>query len=519
MPELDLTTALAELIQRLVVLASRDEQLLSCFRALAEQILAATREAGAGRREPSGIPDGADVEVSAQETPIAPPSTPAELSPRILEGLEEAVASMGGGTPAQVAEATPVRAAAGPEDADLANIEARCRMKAEGARWAATRQQQLAGGVDFETEIQPLDREIIAKAKRLPDCFLWMNHSSGPSPPDLGSLEDLAGSFDTLAEALALVRLLKEETKGEAPEFEPALTLLAEAQSAVRVAVNQVGYGRPDNDQAQTYWWLRTTCHAERIYVPKYMRLSDEADPGEWLSLAGRVQELDRAVRQRRDNDKEHEAALNRIRYHVGRLRDGRATDTSHDWDVVIATVDQLVQHGTPPSNTDIRELLLPLIDRVPDVSLPPNFELVLREIDRFLSTRPAPEAEAEADEATEEVKQVAQWLSGKTLVLIGGYPRLHAREALKRAFGLADVDWLETREHQSISSFESHVASPQVAAVLLAVRWSSHSFEDVRQFCSHYGKPMVRLPAGYNPNQVAVQIIEQCSGNWQGGP
>jgi len=33
-----------------------------------------------------------------------------------------------------------------------------------------------------------------------------------------------------------------------------------------------------------------------------------------------------------------------------------------------------------------------------------------------------------------------------------------------------------------------------------------------VREFCEKYGKPLVRLPGGYSTNQVAVQIMQQCS-------
>ena len=51
------------------------------------------------------------------------------------------------------------------------------------------------------------------------------------------------------------------------------------------------------------------------------------------------------------------------------------------------------------------------------------------------------------------------------------------------------------------------------MALVIVAIRWSNHSFSDVKVFCDRHGKPMVRLPAGYNPNQVAVQVLAQCSG------
>jgi len=57
-----------------------------------------------------------------------------------------------------------------------------------------------------------------------------------------------------------------------------------------------------------------------------------------------------------------------------------------------------------------------------------------------------------------------------------------------------------------------SHIARPEVALVVLAIRWSSHSFGDVKLFCDKYGKPLVRLPAGYNSNQVAAQVLAQCS-------
>lgn len=53
-------------------------------------------------------------------------------------------------------------------------------------------------------------------------------------------------------------------------------------------------------------------------------------------------------------------------------------------------------------------------------------------------------------------------------------------------------------------------MARSDVAAVLLAIRWSSHSYGDVKEYCDKYGKPLVYLTGGYNPNQVAHQILAQ---------
>ncbi len=45
---------------------------------------------------------------------------------------------------------------------------------------------------------------------------------------------------------------------------------------------------------------------------------------------------------------------------------------------------------------------------------------------------------------------------------------------------------------------------------MLLATRWSSHDYQNVRQFCVKHGKLFVKLPAGYHPNRVAHEILGQ---------
>ena len=511
MPESDLAVTVAKLVRRLLALASGDQELRSHVRALAQHVLAATEPV----EEPAENAPPVTVEAAPQEAipaaPAEPPPGPVAVPSEVHEGLLAAVQSMTSAPP------TPTPGPMMPEvtDSDLPLIQERCRMKAEGARWAVKRQQRLAEGADYRIEIEPFDREIIEKAKKLPDCFLWMNHPSGPSPSDTRLLDDLAGCFDTTADAIALVRSLLAESETQDDEFEQALNLLAEAQSALREAVARVGYSKQDKDQLHTYNWLRGVCCRNQTYIPRYMRLNDVADSSEWPSLGTRIQSLDTEVRSRQERQKQYESDLKRVRYHQQFLLTGGNRDHANDWEILITTMDNMVQNGTPPSSTDLRELLLPVVDQVPEMPLPPNFRLVMREVDRFLATRPAPQTEEEAAEATEEVKQVAKWLTGKTLVLIGGVPSPHAREALKRAFGLGEVDWVETQEHESVSRFESHVAAPDVAVVLLAIRWASHGFENVKQLCAAHGKPLVRLPAGYNPNQVALQIVQQCSGQF----
>ena len=146
------------------------------------------------------------------------------------------------------------------------------------------------------------------------------------------------------------------------------------------------------------------------------------------------------------------------------------------------------------------------------------GFRLVLREIDRYLATRTPRSAAATAPEPTAEVQ--------------GGRPA--ARRAERRADrrrpptggpggaeggpGAGGPD-LDRDEGAPVDrGFEAAIARPDVALVLLAIRWSSHAFGDVKQFCDRHGKPLVRLPGGYSPNQVAAQILAQCSEQLGGG-
>ena len=113
-----------------------------------------------------------------------------------------------------------------------------------------------------------------------------------------------------------------------------------------------------------------------------------------------------------------------------------------------------------------------------------------------------------------------AELLRGREIVLIGGQNRPNHKAALMKAFGLTDVRWIVTPEHTSFTVFEPDVAAPEVALVLLAIRWSSHDYDSVRTYCeSAYSKPLVRLPGGYNANQVAHHFMSQAGDRLRAQP
>lgn len=511
-------TAVRSVIDRLLVLSTEDRELRLRLRAVALEYLKATEERPVVVEAPPTVaaePQAAgpiapfDVEPKETTEPPVIQTQPVVVAAKLAEPLV--------GKSPQVIE-KPVVGFADLTDADLPLIEARCRLKMEGARWAATRSNRLQDGADFFTEIAPVDRELIEKARQLPDCFLWMCHSSGPSPSDLSQWADVAGCFATVASGIGVIRGLLEADDDQDNRFEQAIFLLAEAQSALKVALDRIG-GVPDKDQNRVYHWLKATAFNRQFYIPRYMRVDDRADPTAWTDLDERIGKLDAIVQQGRQNERRKQSTFNRIRYHLKAILLNGGADRSYDWRKVIDAVEELVRSGTPPSNRELRDLLLPAVDGMPDLGdLPPGFGLVLREIDRFLATRTPTAATDVAAEPTEDLKEAAKLLYGKTMVLIGGDRRPYAEQALEAAFGLKELDWITTAEHESILPFETHIARPDVAVVVLAIRWSSHSYGDVRCFCEKHGKPLVRLPAGYNPNQVARQILEQCGARLRAG-
>ncbi len=274
--------------------------------------------------------------------------------------------------------------------------------------------------------------------------------------------------------------------------------------------VDRVG-GSPDPDQYRAYEWLRGAAWREQHFIRRFMKLDDPADPSRLPRLAAEI----KALAERRDQAvlkaKKKKQRLRQLDYHAGLI--ARGSDPLYNWVKVAEAAGALVGEGVPPSAPELREPLLPIIGDLPDLGeLPDGFARILREVDRFLATRPASAEPTRDAEPSPEVREAAELLAGRCVVLIGGEPRPGAHEALKAAFRLDDLVWVGTRIHQSIEGFESIVARPEVALVLLAIRWSSHSFGDVKRFCDRNQKPLVRLPAGYHPNQVATQILSQCS-------
>ena len=311
----------------------------------------------------------------------------------------------------------------GPAEEDLLTIADRCRLKAEGVRWAVERQRRLDQGADFRDEVAPGDREIVDRARALPNCFLWMNQPHATQiPADPKAAETLAKSYEVAAIAAGLLKELEEEAGPPSPLLGQVLENAAEAQSCLRVSVNLLN-GPKDVDQFALYDYLRKTAEFHRIYIRRFMRIDDPADPIRLPALRERLTGLAEAVDDRRGKARHLKKRLGQLKYHAGLVRDQGGGDV--DWRKVAEAVDALVADGMAPSALDIRQQLLPILDLLPDDmgELPKGFDLALRETDRYRSSLPMPAPEETPAEPTEAVREVARLLEGRTIVFIGGTP------------------------------------------------------------------------------------------------
>jgi hypothetical protein len=342
-----------------------------------------------------------------------------------------------------------------------------------------------------------------------------MCRPDSPVPADLRLYDELSGCFTAVAEALNVLIMMHQEENVERGELQQALELLAEGQSALRVAIGKID-GPADRDQLRVFTWLKATTNENQVFISRYMRADDPADPTRWPELMTRIEAIRSRIEEGWRKSKQRRKLLGKVQHKLKLIAD--APDEAHEhWRILTATVDELVCDGLPPSNRELRELLAPHLAHLPQSDdLPRGFCRVLREIERVPSAPQAPTLPA-ASRTTAEVQEAARLLQGRSMLLIGGERRPIAEQSLKEAFGLRELFWITTREHESNDGFEPYIARPDIAVVVLAIRWSSHSYGEIRDFCERHGKPLVRLPAGYNSNQVAAQIIEQCSDRLRG--
>lgn len=310
--------------------------------------------------------------------------------------------------------------------------------------------------------------------------------------------------FKVIAEACEMVHfvLTNPVKKVESPVYQ-CFCLLAEAQCSLRqVLLAREIVNNPV--QLGIYDWLRST----KLYFARFMK----SDP----CTTRDVQTLLDDILMHRQSHKIEVAKHNRVGELFAEIRDlvGQILDEPDHADgyffQIDAAVRKLFGYGISHSDAALRSLMLPVIDKAP-AKVSPQFAAVLRAGRQYLATRCA-SCKPVTDRYSSDVERVRGWLEGKELTIIGGELRDDARQRVIRAFGLNDCHWVATNPHDSYKEFRPFIERPAVKVVLLVIGLTSYSFGNASALCVKVGKPFVRLPAGYGVNQIAHQIMVQCS-------
>ena len=95
--------------------------------------------------------------------------------------------------------------------------------------------------------------------------------------------------------------------------------------------------------------------------------------------------------------------------------------------------------------------------------------------------------------------------------MIIGGEPRQEAIDRISDAFLPSGVEWVQLSEHGSGDPMRAPIARQDTRLVLVLIKLTGHLHaEEARSYARQAGKSLVFLPAGYNPEQIAEQVLEQ---------
>ena len=357
----------------------------------------------------------------------------------------------------------------------------------------------------FEMGSKPPGLDRLLEIGKKKNIYFWMTR------PEFFQ-KNLAEVVPPLALAYAQVRLALLELRAEPDVFiynpwERA-ALLAVGRDAISRATRLTG----DKDYKKEVltgiksWILDTREQWQAEVLPP-------EQSGEQLATLD-VQAAFAAVRASRASRIARASSQDRFDQTCAQIK-AATIDPIEAWRILGECVDVLAASGQKPNVRTISRPLSLVLHTLPDgiepsAALAQAISSAQLRLDQDQSVRDDMDG---IEAPTPEVSAVRDLLAGRAMVLIGGDRRPHLERNLTEAFGLSDLVWIATNVHESHRTFEADIARADVACVCLAIRWCSHSYGSVKEFCTKHGKPLVRLPGGLNPNTVAAQITAQVSG------
>jgi hypothetical protein len=405
---------------------------------------------------------------------------------------------------------------------DLERVAKRCRIKAVSCRHQILRQQQEHDTPE-EFESRQVMNDLIAQAKAIPDCFLWMFFRKG-QPTSNEQLELIARCYESMAVAADLCHAIEPiDYWPDEDGVREALQVLSTTSSALRVSLADTWLTQPDIDQNEVHQWLKLVTAEHRYHVRNHMQLNDPADPEVDAPAAKqRASELLAQLAAQRAENERAERLLKKARYHAQKVRD--AADSpydeealEHDCKKVNESVEGLIALNPQGLDGMLRELAgLVKPEAFPD-TVPAQDRLATASAQLAAGskprTKPVEERAPQVRIWSSDVLRVRSMFNGGQIVVIGGEPRRDAIERMVDAFGLDGVEWPELTEHGSAEPMRAPICNPQTRLVVVLIKLTGHEHaERARDFARQASVPFVHMPAGYNPEQIAAEVLNQAS-------
>ncbi|MBE6426035.1 MAG: hypothetical protein IJD43_06765 [Thermoguttaceae bacterium] len=273
-------------------------------------------------------------------------------------------------------------------DEDIDQLEKRLLLKIEASRWALERDRLLKMSVDFQTQIEPRDHDLLTRARELTNCYLWMNNPETAPVIASETYEMLADAYNAAAQCVGFMRSLIALVDS-VPQSEILSSILrdtlyttATAQSALRRVTYEVS-GREDQDQIRIHRWLTFLTKRYSIYVNRHMK-KDSLAPKECIyKIPEYIVRLKEAVKRYTQRQKTLTESFSRIQYHAGRIQTQGGGD--YDWKKIIETIGDLAEVGVSPDDirfSDNLKHILCYLQDVPSYKENPFFVAVLMEMD-----------------------------------------------------------------------------------------------------------------------------------------
>ncbi len=391
---------------------------------------------------------------------------------------------------------------------DLSMVVKRCRLKAKSCRLFVQRRAAFGNPAAEQDRQASIDR-MIAQAKSLPNCFLWVFWRD-KEPPDDEQLEVIAQNYEALAECADLCEaIVRSPTRVEQSDFTKALQMMAEASSALRHALHQTWLTEPDVDQNEAHTWLRQETQARQVFIQRYMRLADPADPCSAVTLLEQVRWFRDAIERRKNRAASIDSLFKKVRYHVRRLVNRAGNDD--DCVRINDGVQALLAQGIEPDDGRLRDALAGLTVESFSITTPagPGVRAVLGARQR--RSRHAVSQEPLEPRWSARVLEARDLLKGSSIVVVGGDDRPEAVGRLQEAFELGDVEWVSLTEHGSTDPLRAPIHRPGTRLVIVLAKLTGHQHADkAREFAREANVPVVTMRSGYNPEQVAEQVLQQ---------